>query len=554
MRLFGFEIKRAEDFEPPVSFAPENNDDGAISIASGGAYGQYLDLESSVKSEAELVNRYRTMAMNSEVDTAIKAICNEAIVVEDGKKTIELILDELEVKDSFKQVLQQEFEHVLRLLEFDTKAYEIFEAWYRDGRLYYHKIVTPGKEMDGIKELRYLDPRKIRKVRESKKKRQQMGPQTQPVTLEKDGKEYFLYAEKGFVGNKWVQNTYANQVNIDGTNAIRIARDSILHCTSGILDATGKMVLGHLHKAIRPLNQLRAMEDATIIYRISRAPERRVFYIDVGSLPKMKAEQHLKEMMTRYKNRLVYNAETGEVRDDRRFWTMLEDFWLPRREGGRGTEISTLPAGQNLGKMEDVEYFQGNMFKSLNVPVSRLNPETMFNVGRATEISRDEVAFAKFVDRLRIRFNKLFLDTLETQLVLKQIVSPDEWEEIKDKIRFQYLRDNYFAELKESEIIMERFNRIQQIDPYVGKYVSAEWVRRNVLYQSDDEMMEIDFQVAQETQNPQYQPGLGAGQALPAEPEPVPSQEEVESDPRDEILKEELIYAVRKMNDGEETD
>lgn len=561
MRLFGFEIKRPSDEEVPLTFAPESKDDGAVNIAAGGAYGQYVDLDGTIRTEAELVNKYRQMSMNPEIDTAIDEITNEAIVYEDGKDTIELILDDLEVDDNFKKSLQAEFDQILKLMEFNTKAYEIFKAWYRDGRIYYHVVADPNAPERGITELRYLDPRKIRKVKENHKK-QITGVTGQNVSVYQKVKEYFLYSEKGFLKN--APYTTANEQGIQNNSAIKIAKDSILLCTSGLQDVSGKMILSYLHKAIRPLNQLRALEDATIIYRLSRAPERRIFYIDVGSLPKAKAEQYLADMMTKYKNRLVYNAETGEIRDDRRFLTMLEDFWLPRREGGRGTEISTLPAGQNLGELEDVKYFQRKLYKSLNVPISRLEPETVYNVGRNAEITRDEVKFAKFIDRLRLKFSELFLKALEVQLIMKQYISPDEWEAIKDDIKFQYLHDNYFSELKESEIYMERFNRLTAADPYAGKYISHEWIRRNILRQADDEIEEIDAQIEVELSMPQYNP--------PPPPEPfqppgfAPQQEEVavndeilledykketEDDELNKALKTELVKMLSTENEEE---
>ena len=505
MKLFGFEIRRQRDVEPPISFAPENKDDGAVNVSAGGAYGQYIDLDGTIRTEAELVNKYRQMSFNPEIDQAIDEITNEAIVSEEGKDTVELILDEkMQLKDSFKNQLLEEFDYIKKLLEFHVKPYDIFKTWYRDGRLYYHIIVDEKNAANGIQELRYLDPRKIRKIRENIKKRADKKVEGQNVTLIKGGKEYFIYNEKGlFTNNRAMINSYNNNTTASG---MRIAKDSILHCTSGVSDTANKMMLSHLHKAIRPLNQLRALEDAVVIYRISRAPERRIFYIDIGNLPKMKAEQYLKDIMTKYKNRLVYDANTGAIRDDRRFQTMLEDYWFPMREGGRGTKVDTLPAGQNLGEMEDVKYFQSKLFKSLNVPVSRLEPETVYNVGRATEITRDEVKFAKFINRLRLKFSEIFLKALETQLILKQIITPDDWEELKDNMRFRYLSDNYFSELKESEIMMERMNRVIEMDPFAGKYFPHMWLRKEVLRQTDDEIKEMDIEIQAEATNPQYNP------------------------------------------------
>lgn len=502
MRLFGFEIQRAKDLEPPVSFAPENKDDGAVNVAAGGAWGTYVDLDGSIRTEAELVNKYREMAFNPEIDAAMDEVTNEAIISEEGKETVEIILDDLPIKPGLKNVFIEEFKQIQKLLEFHIKPYDIFKTWYRDGRLYYHIIIDEKAPELGIKELRYLDPRKIRKIRENVKKSAPEINQGQSITLQKSGKEYYIYNERGlFAGNK----SLTPQTNMTG---IKIAKDSILHCTSGINDRNGRMILSHLHKAIRPLNQLRALEDATIIYRISRAPERRIFYIDVGNLPKMKAEQYLRDIMTKYKNRLVYDASTGEIRDDRRFQTMLEDFWLPRREGGRGTEISTLPAGQNLGELADVEYFQRKLYKSLNVPVSRLEPETTYNLGRATEISRDEIRFMKFIDRLRLKFNELFLRALETQLILKGTLTPEEWEEIKHMIKFKYLRDNYMSELKDQEIMQQRFNLANEAMQFAGKLTSYTRIRKDILKQTDEDYDLINNEIAQEMQDPQYNPPM----------------------------------------------
>lgn len=504
MRLFGYELVRSKDLQPPISFAPEQTDDGAVNVAAGGAYGTYVDLDGTIRTEAELVNKYREMQFNPEIDQAIEEITNEAIVTEEGEDTVEIILDDAPLKESMKSVIIEEFKEVCRLLEFHTKPYDVFRTWYRDGRLYYHKIIDEQNPELGIVELRYLDPRKIRKIRETVKKPDPNfnGSIGQNVTLIKTIKEYFIYNEKGlFSGNKSI----TPETN---TTGIKIAKDAILHCTSGIQDRNGKMILSHLHKAIRPLNQLRALEDATIIYRISRAPERRIFYIDIGNLPKAKAEQYVKDIMTKYKNRLVYDATTGEIRDDRRFQTMLEDFWLPRREGGRGTEITTLPAGQNLGELSDVQYFQRKLYKSLNVPISRLEPETVYNLGRATEITRDEVKFSKFIDRLRTKFNELFLSALETQLVCKGILTPDDWEDLKHLIKFKYNQDNYFAELKQSEIMAERFNRLRDAYEFIGKAVSWDWCRRHILKQTDEDIEKINSEIIQEMNNPIYNPPM----------------------------------------------
>ena len=493
--LFGFEIKKKTP--EPISFAPKQTDDGAVGVAEGGVYGTYVDLDGSIRTEAELVNKYREMAMHPEVDMAIDDIVNEVITQEPEMEPIELILDDIEeLSDKVKKIFIEEFKEVLNLLEFNQLSYEVFRRWYVDGRLYYHVIIDEKQQNLGIQELRYIDPRKIRKVREVKRKKlqdNQLANQT--------NKEYYIYNDKGFAKTSGTSALPSNSIG-----GIKIAKDSIVQCTSGITSLNGDLVQSYLHKAIKPLNQLRSMEDSLVIYRISRAPERRIFYIDVGNLPKIKAEQYLRDIMTKFKNKLVYDSATGEVRDDRKFMTMLEDFWLPRREGGKGTEITTLPGGQNLGQMDDVIYFQKKLYKSLNVPISRLDPEAQFNFGRATEITRDEVKFSKFINRLRIKFAILFAKILERQLILKGIITPEEWDGIKNRIRFKYSQDNYFAELKEIEILSGRINTLQQVDDFVNKYYSNEWVRRKILRQSDEEIQEIDQQINDEMQNTQYNP------------------------------------------------
>jgi len=503
--FFGFQIKRPEEEkqEQIPSFAPKQDNDGAAIISTGGFYGTYVDLDGTVRTEAELVNKYRDMAMHPEVDSALEDIVDEAIVCEEGEKTVSIVLDDLEdLPTNIKRVIEKEFEEILRLLEFNTKSYDVFRRWYIDGRLYYHVMVDETNTMEGIKELRYLDPRRIRKIREVTKTRDKRMPN---VPIQKTVNEYYLYTEKDMAvsGNK-------SLVTQSSANGIKIAKDSIVHCTSGLVDNEGKMVLGFLHKAIKPLNQLRAMEDAVVIYRISRAPERRVFYIDVGNLPKMKAEQYIRDMMVKHRNKLVYDQSTGEIKDDRKFMTMLEDYWLPRREGNKGTEITTLEGGQSLGVLDDVQYFQRKLYKSLNVPLNRLEPEETYAIGRATEISRDEIKFAKFIDRLRLKFSGMFLKMLEKQLILKMIVTPDEWNDIQSEIKFRYLRDNCFSELKDQEILMGRMTVLQQISLYVGRYYSNAWVRRHILKQSDEDMELIDAEIAKETLDPQYQTPIDA--------------------------------------------
>lgn len=485
MQLFGFEIKKKVEEPASVSFAPKQTDDGAMVVQGGGVYGTYVDLDGSIRTETELVTRYREMSQHPEVETAIDDIVNEAIVGDPEKEPVEINLDDLEQPDRIKSLITEEFKKVLELLEFNEYSYDVFRKWYVDGRLYYHVIIDNQNPRDGIKELRYIDPKNIRKIREQKKKKTENG-----VPVVQDGAEYYIYSEKGFVKSPGTTSTQSQ--------GIRIAKDSIVNVMSGMVNPNGDLVLSYLHKAIKPLNQLRSLEDSLVIYRISRAPERRIFYIDVGNLPKMKAEQYVRDMMVRFKNKVVYNSDTGEIRDDRKFMTMLEDFWLPRREGGKGTEITTLPGGQNLSQIDDIVYFQRKLYKSLNVPISRLEPETVYNLGRSTEISRDEIKFSKFVERLRTRFSQIFTKILQRQLILKGIVTLEEWPEFARAIRFDYSVDNYFAELKETEILRDRVSMLRDIDDYVGKYYSNEWVRKHVLHQTDEEIKEINQQVEDE--------------------------------------------------------
>ena len=486
IELFGFKIGRAEEEQPEGvvrSFAAPVKDDGAIEIAPGGMYGTYVDLEGTAKTEAELVNRYRDMIMQPECDIAVDDIVNESIVYSEEEPPVQIVLDHTDLGVSVQNKIREEFERISALLDVNNQAYDIFRKWYVDGRLYYHIMIDETAPEKGIQELRYIDPRKIRKVREKKTDKQKINVKQSgmPPQVDSAYNEYFLYAPRGL--------TTQNQ-------GIKIAVDSICHVTSGVTDQKGRLVLGHLHKAVKPLNQLRMLEDATVIYRLARAPERRIFYIDVGNLPKQKAEQYLRDMMVKHKNRLVYDASTGEVRDDRKFMTMLEDFWLPRREGGRGTEISTLPGGQNLGEMDDVEYFRRKLYKALNVPITRMEAENQFNLGRATEISRDEVKFAKFVARLRLRFAHLFTDLLRVQLSLKGIVTVDEWDSIKHSVNYHFLKDNYFDELKFTEVLENRMRLAGEADQFVGNYFSKDWGRKNILRQTEDEMDEIDKEIA----------------------------------------------------------
>jgi len=473
IQLFGFEIKRSNEDKDIPSFAIQEVDDGALTVSAGGAYGTYLDLEGSAKTEAELVAKYREMSLQPECEGAIDEIVNEAIVKDGNKEIVDINLDNLDLSDNIKDMISDEWNLIAELLNINNYGFEIFRRWYVDGRLSYHVMIDENNPRAGIQELRYIDPRKIRKIRTIKRERR--GNVFINITTD----EFYMYNERGFRG--------ASATGMDN-QGLRIAKDSILHVTSGLMDKDNRLVLGYLHKAIKPLNQLRILEDATVIYRISRAPERRIFYIDVGNLPKMKAEQYVKDMMTKHKNRLVYDATTGDLRDDRKFMTMLEDYWLPRREGGRGTEISTLPSGQNLGELSDVMYFEKKLFKSLNVPMSRINSDQSgFNIGRSAEITQDELKFQKFIGRLRLRFAQLFLQALEKQLVLKGICTLDEWEQFKNKIHFNFNQDNYFSELKDAEILRERLTTLQQIEPFVGVYYSREWIEKNILMMSDED-------------------------------------------------------------------
>ena len=507
MDLFGFEINRKKEqkeAEKLVSFVPPSNEDGALTVAAGGVYGTYVDLDGSVRTEAELVNKYRAISFDPTIDMAIQEICNEAIVEDSDEDTVSIVLDDIEQPDRIKKVIQEEFDNVLQLLEFNRLSYELFRRWYVDGRLYYHVLVDEKKPQKGILEVRYVDPRNIKKVREVKKEKDKKTG----VTIEKVINEYYMYSPAGFLKRTGsltgsTMNSYGSSGSTSA-EGVKIARDAVVYCTSGYQSLDNKLILSYLQKAIRPLNQLRSLEDSLVIYRISRAPERRIFYVDVGGLPKAKAEQYLADIMTKFKNKVVYDSSTGEIRDDRKFMTMLEDFWLPRREGGRGTEITTLPGGQNLGDIDDVVYFQNNLYRSLNVPISRLQPETTFSLGRATEITRDEVKFGKFITRLRNKFSELFMKLLERQLILKGVCTAEDWTEWKQQIDFNFAVDNYFEELKLAELNRDRVGLAREMEEYVGKYYSHEYMRRYVLQHSESEIEEIDKQIADEKTDERY--------------------------------------------------
>jgi len=487
--LFGFSIKRVKDTQDPKqSFTAPQADDGTQTIAAGGYFGQYLDMEGNAKTEADLIRRYREIALHPECDMAIEDIINEAVVANELKDAVKLNLENLPYGKDVRRKIEDEFKEVLRLMNFNTRGHDIFRRWYVDGRVYYHKIIDRNSPVKGITELRYIDPRKIKKIRELRKRRPD-GSASIPVGqgMADEFEEYFLFNEKG--------------VSNSTTSGIKIAVDAVAFTPSGLIDQNKNMVLSYLHKAIKPVNQLRMIEDATVIYRIARAPERRIFKIDVGNLPKVKAEQYLRDVMAKYRNKLVYDANTGEIRDDRNYMSMLEDFWLPSREGGRGTDITTLPGGQNLGEIADIEYFRAKLYRSLNVPVSRLEGSQGFNLGRSTEITRDELKFTKFVQRLRKKFTELFNDILRTQLVLKKIIADDDWHIVRDTMQYDFLQDGHFAELKESEMLLERIRIADSMRDYVGKYYSVEYIRKNVLKQSQRDIEEIDAQIKQEVED-----------------------------------------------------
>lgn len=488
MQLFGFEIKRSKDEQvlPIPSVVPPSNQDGSTVVNSGvnagGYYGMVVDLDASLKNENDLIRRYREISQYCDCDAAIEDIVNEALISDESKRPVEIILDELKVSQGIKDKISDEFVQVLRLLKFNDRGHEIFRQWYIDGRLYYQVLLDPNNVKSGIAELRFIDPRKIRKIKNVKKEKTPEG-----VEIIKTVDEFYLYNDKG--------------MSEQSTQGVKLPLDSVVHCPSGVMDMNSGMTLSHLHKAIKPVNQLKMIEDSLVIYRISRAPERRIFYVDVGNLPKLKAEQYVNDIMNKFRNKIVYDATTGETRDDRRHLSMMEDFWMPRREGGKGTEISTLPGGQNLGAIEDIEYFQNKLYHSLNVPVSRMQQSEGFSIGRSNEITRDEVKFNKFIVRLRKKFAVLFLEALKVQLVSKNIVNIKDWDDIRQGIRFDYLEDNHYAELKDAELLTQRVTLLQQIDPYIGRFFSDEWIKRNLLRMTDDQIDQMDKQIKDSLQN-----------------------------------------------------
>jgi len=506
--LFGYEIKRKKEATKAQSFVAPSDEEGTLDIAGGaGFFSQYVNLDKAAKHDWDLIRKYRTTAESPECDLAVEDIINESITADETDCSVKLDLDQTDLSKSIKTKVNDEFAEILRLLEWKNKGHDIFKRWYIDGRIYYHKMVDEKQSRKGIAEIRYIDPKFIKKVRLVEKDKANQNQRTEGLELIKRVQEFFIYNEAGVYPGL----TGISGPGVKNSQGLKVSPDSIAYVTSGIFNPTTKQVYGFLHKAIKPVNQLRMMEDATVIYRISRAPERRIFYIDVGNLPKPKAEAYLKDVMSRYRNKVVYDGSTGEVKDDRNQMSMLEDFWLPRREGGRGTEITTLQGGQNLGEMADVEYFKEKLYRSLNIPQSRLMSDSGFNMGRSAEITRDEIKFTKFIQRIRKRFTGLFQDLLKTQLILKGIMTPEDWDVVKEKIIYNFNDDNHFFELKDAELLKERVEQLTAVSEYVGTYFSVEWIRKNVLKQSPEEIEEIDNQIANERESGQVDPDAGYG-------------------------------------------
>tara|TARA_B100000519_G_scaffold72978_1_gene62837 strand:- start:2823 stop:4454 length:1632 start_codon:yes stop_codon:yes gene_type:complete len=525
--IFGFEITKKK--KQGKSFtAPEASDDGAVNVATGNAVAQYLDMEGSIKNEIDLINRYRDMANQPECDAAVDDIVNEAIVISSEKENVlDLDLSDLGASDGIKDKIHDEFTSIMNILDFNKKGYEIFRKWFVDGRLYYHMIIDESKKKQGIQELRFIDPRKIRKVREVIKEKAPNGTDVVKGTV-----EYFVY------------NDSKLQATSQSLEGVKISLDSIAHVLSGLYNHGKATTISHLHKAIKPLNQLRMMEDAVVIYRISRAPERRIFYIDVGNLPKAKAEQYLRDNMNRYRNKLIYDADTGEIKDERKHMAMLEDFWLPRREGGRGTEISTLPGGQNLGEMEDVTFFQTKLYQALNVPPSRLQSDSGFSLGREAEITRDELKFSKFIQRLRNQFTSFFDQILKTQLVLKGIIKIEDWDKFRPMIQYKWAEDSYYRETKNSEILLGRLGLLREVSEYAGRYFSMDYIKREVLQMTDEEVREMEKAIAAEVKgeklSPQTTMEFGIHGPQMEEPPPEEPQQPPEQPPEQPQQKEQL--------------
>ena len=525
IKLFGFNfgskdiVQKQDPAQQSFALPTEALDDGAVTITQNAYYGTYVDLEGSVRNELELITRYREMANHPELEMAIDDIVNEAITHDVTGRTVDIITDKLKQPETVKKKIHEEFQNILKMLNFGNLSDDLFKRWYIDGRIYYHVVVNEKDPKAGIQELRYIDPRKIRKVREVKKGKD---PKTGADIIDSIA-EYYVYSDRGTAAQ-----SYGASINA----GLRIAADAIINVNSGLMDAKNTFVISYIHKAIKPLNQLRMIEDAVVIYRISRAPERRIFYIDVGNLPRGKAEQYLKDIMVKYRNKMVYDANTGELRDDRKHMSMLEDFWLPRREGGKGTEITTLPAGQNLGELEDVKYFRQKLLQSLNVPVSRLEPQQggMIGLGRTTEVTRDEVKFMKFITRLRNKFSQIFDHALEKQLVLKGICSMDEWRQFREDIYYDYMKDNNFTELRDTELLTSRVQLLATVDPYMGRYFSAKWVKKNILQQTDEDVEAMEKEMAKESEQgvgqPLQQPGMEQEQVSAEEYPPEDNTQE----------------------------
>ena len=546
MEIFGFQINLKKKQEQIQSVVTPTSEDGSTVVSSSAAayYSQVVDMDTSIKNENDLIRRYREVSFHPECDAAIEEITNEAICLDEKGEVVQLNLEELKVGDGVKKKIQDEFYQVKSLFDFDVKAHDHFRNWYIDGRQYHIMTLNPERPKDGILKIQYVDARKIRKIKQIEKKKD---PKTGVDVVTKID-EYYIYNEKG--------------VDATSTQGIKLSVDSVLYCPSGLFDQNSQMMFSYLHKAVKPVNQLKMLEDAVVIYRIARAPERRIFYIDVGNLPKFKAEQYVTDIMNKYKNKIVYDASTGEVRDDRKYMSMLEDFWMPRREGGKGTEITTLPGGQTLGQMEDVNYFQQKLYQSLNVPVSRLLPQQNFTLGRSNEITRDELKFNKFVTRLRNQFGQLLMDALRVQLIAKNVVSADDWAEVEKKIFVEFTNDNNFVEMRDAELWQNRFGMLNQVAPYVGTYFSADWVKRNILRLTEEEMKEMDKEV--EKTDPKFMPADQQPQQeqqqdpTPDNPAPPPIDGDVQrNESVDDILSREkqlaeleLITSVKKYLEG----
>ena len=497
MEIFGFEIRKKEPKGLQTAVVTPPADDGStvISTAIGGYSGTVVDLEGVIKNENDLLRRYRQVSQYSDCDNAIEDIVNEAIVATDNEQPVEIVLDDLKVSESIKTKIRDEFKVILKLYKFSDRGHDEFRSWYIDGRSYYHILLDPNNLKAGIQELRYIDPRKVRKIKKIHKDKNPKG-----VEVVKRVEEFYLYNDKGITENT--------------TQGVKLSTDSVIYCPSGMIDSNTGMMLSYLHKAIKPVNQLKMIEDSLVIYRVSRAPERRIFYIDVGNLPKHKAEQYVNDIMNKFRNKIVYDAATGEIRDNRQHLSMMEDFWMPRREGGKGTEITTLQGGQNLSNIEDINYFQMKLYQALNVPIGRLQPQQGFSLGRSTEITRDEIKFNKFIKRLRKKFSTIFADALRVQLIMKGIIRPDEWDLMKQDICFDFQEDNHFAELRDNELLNQRIDTLAKMEQYIGRFYSIDYVRRHVLMQSEDEIKDIDKAMKDEQplhiQNAEFQADIQA--------------------------------------------